>query len=76
MNTLTVTTHITAPLAEVRNKWTTPDHITHRAFASDDRECPSAQNDLCVGGKFVTTMAAKDGSARFDFGGTYTEVQE
>lgn len=47
-------------------------HITQWAFASDDWEAPNATNDLTVGGKFSTTMAAKDKSVSFDFSGTYT----
>ncbi|HEU4985192.1 MAG TPA: SRPBCC domain-containing protein, partial [Nitrososphaera sp.] len=37
---------------------------------------PAAENDLRVGGRFKTTMAAKDKSASFDFGGVYTSVKE
>lgn len=43
-------------------------------FASDDWMCPSATNDLRVGGTFSSRMEAKDGSFGFDFGGTYSEV--
>jgi uncharacterized protein YndB with AHSA1/START domain len=46
------------------------------AFASDDWEAPAAENDLRVGGKFKTVMAAKDKSNGFDFTGTYTVVKE
>ena len=35
-----------------------------------------AENDLQVEGRFKTRMEAKDGSAGFDFGGTYTHVEE
>lgn len=43
-------------------------------FAGDDWHCPAAQLDLVVGGSFSFTMAARDASFQFDFGGTYTEV--
>lgn len=43
--------------------------------ASDDWWCPQAENDLCVGGVFNFRMEAKDGTAGFDFSGTYTEVR-
>ena len=33
-----------------------------------------AENDLRVGGKFLTRMEAKDGSMGFDFGGVYDVV--
>ena len=44
--------------------------------ASDDWHTPRAQNDLKVGGRFLSRMEAKDGSAGFDFEGTYTKVKE
>ena len=34
------------------------------------------ENDLKKNGKFRITMAAKDGSASFDFTGIYTSIQE
>jgi uncharacterized protein YndB with AHSA1/START domain len=51
-----------------------PAHITGWNFASDDWECPQASSNLEEGGTFSYTMAAKDGSASFDFTGTYTNV--
>lgn len=45
------------------------------AFASDDWEAPAAENDVRVGGKFKTVMAAKDKSTSFDFTGLYTSVK-
>ena len=51
--------------------WNKPEHITGWAFASDDWEAPAAGNDLRVGGKFKTTMAAKDNLTP-DLGGTGT----
>jgi uncharacterized protein YndB with AHSA1/START domain len=56
--------------------WNKPEHITGWAFASDDWEAPAAENDLRVGGRFKTTMAAKDKSSSFDFGGAYTDIKE
>ena len=44
-------------------------------IASDDWEAPHAENDVKTGGKFKTTMAAKDKSAQFDFTGVYTQVK-
>lgn len=35
-----------------------------------------AENDVRTGGKFMTRMQAKDGSAGFDFTGIYTNVRE
>lgn len=74
MNPITVQTVVNAPIAKVWEFWNEPEHIMNWAFASDDWEAPAAKNDLEVGGKFVTTMAAKDKSVSFDFSGVYTKV--
>nr|WP_294803745.1 SRPBCC family protein [uncultured Nitrososphaera sp.] len=75
-NAITVQTVVNAPVEKVWECWNRPEHITGWAFASDDWEAPAAENDLRVGGRFKTTMAAKDKSASFDFGGVYTSVKE
>jgi uncharacterized protein YndB with AHSA1/START domain len=75
MNTITVSVEVAAPLNLVWQYWTLPEHITHWNFASDDWECPTAENTLEVDGRFVYRMSAKDGSVIFDFGGTYTKVE-
>lgn len=75
-NEIEVKETIHAPIEKVWNYYTDPDHITQWAFASDDWEAPHAENDVSVGGKFLTRMAAKDKSAEFDFTGTYTAVRE
>lgn len=69
-----VETIVDAPVEKVWELWNEPEHIKGWAFASDDWEAPFAQNDVQTGGKFVTRMAAKDGSASFDFGGVYSLV--
>lgn len=73
---ITVEAVINAPVDKVWEFWSEPEHITKWAFASDDWSAPKAENDLKVGGKFSTTMAAKDGSASFDFGGIYDKVEK
>ncbi|TWV96772.1 SRPBCC family protein [Chitinophaga pinensis] len=73
---ITIESTIQAPVAKVWDYWNQPEHITQWAFASDDWHAPKAENDLRTGGKFSTTMAAKDGSFSFDFGGEYTDVKE
>lgn len=73
---LTVETTVNAPAAKVWEFWTKPGHITQWCKASDDWHAPHAENDVRTGGKFTTTMAAKDGSFSFDFGGVYTNVIE
>lgn len=65
-----------APIEKVWECYTSPEHITKWAFASDDWEAPHAENDLRVGGKFSTEMAAKDKSEQFDFSGVYSQVKE
>lgn len=74
--TIAIETTINAPIEKVWNYWTSPEHITNWTFASEDWESPLAENDLRVGGKFKTRMQAKDGSAGFDFGGVYENVEE
>src|SRR5690349_17622155 len=73
---ITVETTVNSPLIKAWEYWNKPEHITKWAFASDDWEAPYADNDIQTGGKFKTTMAAKDKSASFDFTGTYTNVKE
>src|SRR5258705_10662995 len=73
---ITVEATIKAPMEKVWKYWTEPNHITRWCNASDDWHAPYAENDLQVGGKFKTTMAAKDGSAVFDFEGVYTNIRE
>lgn len=59
---------------QVWDAWTQPAHITKWNFAADDWCCPSAANDLKVGGRYCARMEAKDGSFGFDFEATYDEV--
>lgn len=64
-------------LADNQRAWdyyTQPKHICQWNYATDDWQCPSASNDLQVGGKFIARMEAKDRSFGFDFEGTYTEI--
>lgn len=72
---ITVEAIVHAPVEKVWEYWTTPDHIAKWNNASDDWHTPYAENDLRVGGKFVSRMEAKDGSFGFDFGGIYDEVR-
>lgn len=73
---ITVEVLVNAPSQKVWHCWTEPGHITAWCSPSDDWHAPRAENDLRVGGKFMTRMEARDGSAGFDFGGTYTAVEE
>lgn len=73
---ITIETIVKGEMPQIWEWWTTPKHIMNWAFASSDWECTNATNDLTVRGKFSSTMAAKDKSTSFDFGGTYTGVEE
>jgi uncharacterized protein YndB with AHSA1/START domain len=66
---------IKAPIDKAWDCYTNPTHIIHWNFASDDWQCPSASNDLKVGGKYSARMEAKDGSYGFDFEATYTSIE-
>lgn len=73
---ITIETLVNAPIEKVWKCWSEPQHITQWNNASDDWYSPQAENNLKEGGTFTTTMAAKDGSVSFDFGGVYTKVEE
>jgi len=75
-NAITVEATINAPVEKVWKYWNEPQHITKWCSASDDWHAPFAENDLRKDGTFKTTMAAKDGSFSFDFGGIYTNVEK
>jgi uncharacterized protein YndB with AHSA1/START domain len=73
---ITVETTVNAPVAKVWEYWTTPKHIIKWNAASDDWHTTFAENDLRVGGNFLSRMEAKDGSLGFDFGGVYDKITE
>jgi len=72
---ITVQTIIKAPVEKVWKFWTEPNHIIHWNNASDDWHTPKAENDLRVGGKFMSRMEARDGSMGFDFSGKYDKIE-
>lgn len=76
MQKIKVETVINADIQKVWKHWNDPKSIQGWAFASDDWECPYAENDLRAGGRFLTRMSAKDNSEGFDFTGTYRKVIE
>jgi uncharacterized protein YndB with AHSA1/START domain len=65
---------IEADIQKVWDYYTNPPHIINWNFADPSWHCPSASNDLKVGGNYVARMEAKDGSFGFDFEAIYTEV--
>ena len=73
---ITISAVLDAPVLKVWECWTDPKHIICWNYASDDWHSPRAENDLRVGGKFVSRMEALDGSMGFDFSGKYTKVEQ
>jgi uncharacterized protein YndB with AHSA1/START domain len=72
---ITVATTVPAPIDFVWKCFTQPEHITQWNQADKSWHCPQSVVDLQVGGRFCTTMAAKDGTTAFDFTGKYTQVE-
>ncbi len=72
---ITVQTTVNVPVEKVWELWTLPEHIIHWNTGSPDWHTPYAENDLRVGGKALSRMQAKDGSASFDFVCIYDEVE-
>ncbi len=75
MKKIVVDSKIIAPIGKVWQYWTLPEHVMNWNFASADWHCPSATNNIVVGGEFHYLMAAKDGSFSFDFWGTYQNLE-
>lgn len=73
--TILVKRIINVPVEKVWQYWTEPEHIKKWNSASEDWHTTFAENDLRVGGKFLSRMEAKDGSVGFDFWGIYDEVK-
>jgi uncharacterized protein YndB with AHSA1/START domain len=67
---------IKAPVQKVWDLYNDAKHVVKWNNPSPDWHTPKAENDFRVGGNFVYTMAARDGSAQFDFGGTYDKVDK
>ena len=72
--TITVEAHVAASIDRVWLAYTTPADIVRWNAASDDWHTTAATVDLREGGQFSSRMEAKDGSAGFDFAGTYTRI--
>ena len=74
MNKITVSAIINAPIKKVWDCYTNPNHIVNWNFADPSWHCPSATNDMRIGGTYKARMEAKDGSFGFDFEAVYTEI--
>jgi uncharacterized protein YndB with AHSA1/START domain len=72
---ITVEALIQAEKEKVWNYYTHPEHITRWNFADPSWHCPSASNDMQIGGQYIARMEAKDDSFGFDFEAIYTEIK-
>ena len=72
---ITIETTVNAPIDRVWAAWNDPRAIEQWNAASHDWHTPRASVDLREGGSFSSRMEAKDGSAGFDFEGTYTRIE-
>lgn len=71
---ITVSTVVSAPMAQVWHAYNSPEDIKVWNTASPDWHTTASAVDLRVGGKFSSRMEAKDGSFGFDFAGEYTQI--
>lgn len=71
---ITVSAKINATITKVWDCYNLPKHIKQWNFADPSWQCPSAENNLEVGGKYSSRMEAKDGSFGFDFWYIYDTV--
>jgi uncharacterized protein YndB with AHSA1/START domain len=74
MKKITVRVTVSQERSKVWEYYTNPVHIVKWNFADSSWHCPTAENDLRVGGTCRARMEAKDGSDGFDFEAVYTEV--
>ena len=73
-NKITISTSVHADAKKAWDYYTNPRYITQWNFADPSWHCPSASNDLRVGGKYSARMEARDGSFGFDFEAVYDEI--
>lgn len=73
---ITIEATINASPSKVWEYYTQPNHITNWNFADPSWCCPTASNNLKIGGKYSARMEAKDGSFGFDFEATYDDVRD
>lgn len=72
---LTVSVAVDAPPSRAWSLWNDPGAICQWFSGHPDWHTPRAENELRAGGRFRYRMEAKDGSAGFDFEGTYDEIR-
>lgn len=76
MDKIQVQATVSADKQKVWDYYTKPEHITKWNFADPSWHCPTASNDMKIGGSYNARMEAKDGSFGFDFVATYTQIKE
>lgn len=73
---ITIKATVSADKQKVWDYYTQPEHITKWNFADPSWHCPTATNEMVVGGQYLARMEAKDGSFGFDFEAVYTEINQ
>lgn len=74
VESISVQATVQSDINKVWDTWTESKHIRKWNTPSPDWHTTKAENDLKTGGRFSSTMEAKDGSFGFDFAGIYNEV--
>ncbi|MCB0705183.1 MAG: SRPBCC domain-containing protein [Saprospiraceae bacterium] len=73
---ITVQAIIQADAKKVWDYYNNPAHIINWNFADPSWHCPSAENDLRIGGTYKARMEARDGSFGFYFEAVYSDLVE
>lgn len=76
LSPILVQVQIDARREKVWDAYTNPAHIINWNFAHPSWHCPTASNDVRVGGRYLARMEARDGSSGFNFDATYTQVKD
>jgi uncharacterized protein YndB with AHSA1/START domain len=71
---ITVETVVKAGIETAWDVWNNPEDIKQWNAPSEDWHTTESSVDLREGGRFSSRMEAKDGSAGFDFEGTYNRI--
>jgi uncharacterized protein YndB with AHSA1/START domain len=72
--TILITREFEAPRELVFQCFTDPKHLVHWSHAGDGWTTPYAETDPRPGGRFRIGYQSADASEKFDFEGTYDEV--
>ena len=71
---ITISAIVSSDKDKTWDYYTNPEHITNWNFADPSWHCPSASNDMSIGGKYLARMEARDGSFGFDFEAYYSSI--